>query len=439
TISNKHIFYKMSNENSPTSAQPVDVSKLQDGGVTKIILKEGVGENQPTNGSKVTVHYTGKLLDGTVFDSSHNHGQKFTFNLGKGEVIKAWDCGVASMKRGEVCELTCKPEYAYGSSGSPPKIPPNSTLIFEVELFDWEGEDLTSDKGVIREVLKTGDEDYMTPNDGALVEVLILGKYNDTVFDNRTAKYNVGEGDDLTPPAVDIAVKKMKKNEHCRITVAPQYGFGAEGCSALSVPPYAHLVYELTLLSFEKSKEAWECTDERLEQSEIAKEKGTSFVKQQNYKRAITQYKKISTLLEHHDAKEDGSEEDKELIGRWKKMKLAGYLNIALCQNKEKLHLDAIHSCEEAIKLDVNNEKAYYRMGEAMYGQHDYNDAKAKFAKVLEINPNNKLAKQFIQRCDIEIKKIKQKEMKTFRGMFDKFAQEDEKEKARAKAAKKSA
>ena len=57
-----------------------------------------------------------------------------------GTVIKAWDIGVASMKRGELAVLLCKPEYAYGQAGSPPKIPASATLVFEVELFDWKGE-----------------------------------------------------------------------------------------------------------------------------------------------------------------------------------------------------------------------------------------------------------------------------------------------------------
>jgi FK506-binding protein 4/5 len=71
-------------------------------------------------------------LDGTKFDSSRDRGDPFEFTIGKGQVIQGWDQGVATMKRGEVANLICKSEYAYGASGSPPKIPPNATLKFEV-------------------------------------------------------------------------------------------------------------------------------------------------------------------------------------------------------------------------------------------------------------------------------------------------------------------
>nr|XP_034958932.1 peptidyl-prolyl cis-trans isomerase FKBP4-like [Zootoca vivipara] len=113
-------------------AAAVDVTPGLDGGVLKIIKKEGIGTESPMIGDKVTVHYSGWLLDGTKFDSSRDRKDKFSFDFGKGEVIKAWDITVGTMKVGELCQITCKPEYAYGSAGSPPKIPPNATLIFEV-------------------------------------------------------------------------------------------------------------------------------------------------------------------------------------------------------------------------------------------------------------------------------------------------------------------
>ncbi|XP_026549747.1 peptidyl-prolyl cis-trans isomerase FKBP4-like, partial [Notechis scutatus] len=75
------------------------------------------------------------------------------------------------MKIGELCQIVCKPEYAYGSAGSPPKIPANATLFFEIELFQFKGKDLTDDEdgGIIRRIRKKG-EGYSKPNEGALVE-----------------------------------------------------------------------------------------------------------------------------------------------------------------------------------------------------------------------------------------------------------------------------
>ncbi|OQS07969.1 peptidyl-prolyl cis-trans isomerase [Thraustotheca clavata] len=112
------------------------VQLTPDGGVKKEILKEGAGEFAPA-GYEIRAHYTGTLLDGSKFDSSRDRGQVFTFVLGKGNVIKAWDLAFASMKIGERAMLTCAPEYAYGASGSPPKIPPNATLQFDIELLGF--------------------------------------------------------------------------------------------------------------------------------------------------------------------------------------------------------------------------------------------------------------------------------------------------------------
>lgn len=120
-----------------------DITEDKNGGLFKKILTPGQGSEHPLNGDEVRVHYTGRLLSGEVFDSSVDRGEYFKFKLGEGQVIKGWDEGVATMTKGEKCILTCKPEYAYGEKGSPPKIPPDATLRFEVELFDWSGEDIT--------------------------------------------------------------------------------------------------------------------------------------------------------------------------------------------------------------------------------------------------------------------------------------------------------
>ncbi|XP_072296913.1 peptidyl-prolyl cis-trans isomerase Fkbp12-like [Eucyclogobius newberryi] len=104
-------------------------------GVHKEVLRPGDGRSYPQRGQKVAVHYTGTLTNGVKFDSSRDRGRPFEFTIGQGDVIKGWDEGVAQMTLGEVSILTCPPEYAYGPRGYPPKIPPNATLLFEVELL----------------------------------------------------------------------------------------------------------------------------------------------------------------------------------------------------------------------------------------------------------------------------------------------------------------
>lgn len=105
-------------------------------GVSIETVKAGNGQI-PQKGQTVQVHYTGFLTSGKKFDSSRDRGKPFQFRLGKGEVIRGWDEGVAQMSIGERAKLTCTPDYAYGAQGYLPIIPPNSTLIFEIQLISF--------------------------------------------------------------------------------------------------------------------------------------------------------------------------------------------------------------------------------------------------------------------------------------------------------------
>lgn len=101
-------------------------------------LKPGKGTAAKT-GDTVRVHYTGTLLDGKKFDSSRDRNEPFEFTLGKGMVIKGWDDGIVGMKPGGQRKLTIPSDMAYGKRGSPPVIPPDATLIFDVELIEVVG------------------------------------------------------------------------------------------------------------------------------------------------------------------------------------------------------------------------------------------------------------------------------------------------------------
>lgn len=227
-------------------------------GIQKELLKDGDGFKKPKAGDEVTVHYVGTLQsDGTEFDSSRGRDDPFVFTLGKGQVIKGWDLGVATMKKGELAKFTLASEFAYGESGSPPKIPENATLVFEVELLSWiSKDDLFQDEGVIKTEVKEG-KGWKKPKEGDEVLLTLKCTAKDgTVADEKTDfEYVLGSGAcGPLSTVVDKALAGMKKEEEVELTCSSEYALGEKTPDGATVSLTLLQVYETKDVSSAKDK-----------------------------------------------------------------------------------------------------------------------------------------------------------------------------------------
>ncbi|KAK2980950.1 hypothetical protein RJ640_025099 [Escallonia rubra] len=224
-------------------------------GLRKRILQKGTSWQTPFPGDEVEVHYSVSLKDGAYIDSSHDKKMPFRFKLGQHEVIKGWDEGIGTMKKGERAVFTIPPELAYGHAGSPPIIPPDATLVFDIEMVSWNTiRDITGDGGVLKKIVEEG-EGWATPREDD--EVLV--KY-EVRLENGAVASKSSEGVEfcLTNgylcPAMSKAARTMRKGEKAELSVKFSYG-----CRLLQkgdtrngddIPPNANFVIHLELVSW---------------------------------------------------------------------------------------------------------------------------------------------------------------------------------------------
>lgn len=225
-----------------TPADPIGETITTASGLQYIDEVIGTGIS-PEVGDFVNVHYVGTLEDGTKFDSSVDRGQPFGFQLGVGNVIQGWDEGVATMRVGGKRRLIIPPDLAYGDTGAGDAIPPNATIIFEVELLSVPRLEV--------EIIEEGDGPM--PQTGDIVSVHYTGTLEDgTVFDSSVERgqpieFPIGMGRVIL--GWDQGIMEMKVGGKRILTIPPELAYGPSGRG--DIPPNATLIFEVELLDIQ--------------------------------------------------------------------------------------------------------------------------------------------------------------------------------------------
>lgn len=212
----------------------------------------------------VSVHYTGFLEDGTVFDSSVERGEPIKLTLGAGQVIPGWEEGITGMKVGGKRILVIPPDLAYGPNGFPPVIPPNATLVFEIELTGAEAapevpakpaevaEYTTTPSGLQYAVIKAGEG--AIAESGDMVSVHYTGWLEDgTMFDSSLKRgdpfeFPLGQGQVIQ--GWDEGVAGMQVGEQRQLRIPGKLGYGATGQG--DIPANATLIFDVELLEIKQ-------------------------------------------------------------------------------------------------------------------------------------------------------------------------------------------
>lgn len=398
---------EMTNETPEEFKAEGVVDVCGNGKVLKLITRAGDGGMKPMEGTTASLHYTGTLVNGKQFDSSRDRGEPFDTPVGKGQVIRGWDEVMPTMTVNERCKVLIKSDYAYGPNGSPPTIPPNAALIFDMELLGVSGEDLSEakDKSITR-IIMNSSEKYTQPEiqDTVTVTVQKLG-VEKPLFDKLVftlGEEELHEGMDLS---ITACILKMTQEEKSQFTLSVSHPQNNSGSS---------VTYVIEVHDLQVTQRYWEMEEsERIAACDTYKNAGTTFLKDGKIKTALGKYEYVLTITDNDMPK------DADLKKQLTDFRMSAMLNMSLCKLKLKDYLHVIQLSNDILELDSENEKAWYRKGSAHANLNDHLQAKDCFSHIVKnINPDNKQAIKMLHQSNKKVKDAVEKEQKLARKMF---------------------
>jgi peptidylprolyl isomerase len=233
-------------------------------GLQYLLFETGNGPS-PESGQIVSVHYTGFLDDGTIFDSSVERGTPFQFPLGQGAVIRGWDEGIALLNEGSKARLIIPSDLGYGAGGSGGVIPPNATLVFDVELVEIlpgspelptevsESDYTVTESGLMYYDIESGNSP--TPNEGQAVILHFTAwlddntKLGSTIDTGQPIPYLMGSGELF--PGFEEGIASMQIGGIRQMVFPPELAYGETGTPDGQIPPDSTLIFQVEVLGIQ--------------------------------------------------------------------------------------------------------------------------------------------------------------------------------------------
>ncbi|KAM9976403.1 hypothetical protein ACTFIR_010244 [Dictyostelium discoideum] len=408
-----------SSSSSTEITKNIDLKKTEkiqitsDNGITKIINKNGIGNNFPFDGDQIYIKYFGKTIDGTIFEDNRNKSS-YSFILGGlGEPIKAFNYAIKSMKKGEISTFTIRSKYAFGTIGNGDSVPPNSTVIYEIELTSFSNSSdisIEKDGSIIKKILNnstTTTTNTTTNTIGTIpkyetkisIDFKIKTKeLNEIIQDKKNYIFKIGS-DIMILDIIEFILMTMQIGEFCQVEVEwstflnsiKKWPLDSLDNNLSYIKKFKDLInsqqqqqqqpiiIEIKLneiIEFDKEKYQYNLNE--LESIGLnKKEEGTELFKRKYYEMARLKYKRALAFFNSND-------------GNSKQHIISCLSNQSVCNLLMKQYKQVIELTTQVLQLDPNHIKSLNSRSKALRETGKLNLAFYDIQKALKIDSHNK-------------------------------------------------